>query len=947
MILDYFHSKNKKQLSISYIDDSGNKKILNFNVNKFKTYYYTPSGQYTSWDGAKCDIKYVENPSKFDIKTFFEELEPKYKNLLEGKVTPKLYTFDIETAISDEFPEPSLAKQEITAISVASPDCNVIVMGTKPLDKDGQEYLSKSFDNYVENTNFFHTLKLKKPYIKYLYFDTEKQMIEYFLKNIVSKVSMIAGWNSILFDWQYIVNRIRNYYPDLSIQLSSCSYQTQNKQYTDNLNNKINLPMPVHTLVLDMMDIIKTFDVAKILEFPESYRLDYVAKETIGVNKIEYEGTLQDLYETDYAKYIYYNAIDSFLVQLIDKRFRIINNICIQSLYCTEKIGSCFSKIALTEALVFKDFYKNDLKIVYQDNQVVERGRLLGAYVKKPLPGKYEFIACNDFASLYPSTICTCNLSFENYCTYAWNETELNKYRNSTAYIVIGPNVFKNDGTIAKPEIGDFVGKFLDDEKLEKYRKDPNYFVSVNGCIYNNDKDYAFRRIQTKLKADRNVSKYLSKELDAKVMLDIEHIKKGQTPNNTNYSEQIINDLKHLGYSIVCTEDLYKVDLETFERELRNEITYHTLNEQAMKLLGNSMYGGSSHVSFYWFNMNLANDITGESRNLTLMMEDHLDNYFKDNWGSMTEWHKKWNISLKEDWYKYLNNNHLVKYSDTDSLYIEYNSLLRTIDGFEKMSYKEKLDILLKINLEFLNQHNFDYIKEYYDKRFAKSVHNFELETVAKSGVWLDVKKKYAQILLWKDGKFFDEDNLPVKAKGLEVIKSAVPKIARKSLKELIVMLLESPNEYLIQKLNIKMQEEKVKFYNANLEDICGSINVSNYKKYIADDTGEVLKVELKCPSSVRSLGNYNQIRNYNNLPGEPIYGGKVKWYKYKVPGSYNKTDFFAFQSMNYPEWANKYAPICRRSMFQQFVVDPFNRIITSIGLPKLEVDGNIQNSLF
>ena len=443
-----------------------------------------------------------------------------------------MYTFDIETAISDEFPEPSLAKQEITAISVASPDCNVIVMGTKPLDKDGQEYLSKSFDNYVENTTFFHTLKLKKPYIKYLYFDTEKQMIEYFLKNIVSKVSMIAGWNSILFDWQYIVNRIRNYYPDLSIQLSSCSYQTQNKQYTDNLNNKINLPMPVHTLVLDMMDIVKTFDVAKILEFPESYRLDYVAKETIGVNKIEYEGTLQDLYETDYAKYIYYNAIDSFLVQLIDKRFRIINNICIQSLYCTEKIGSCFSKIALTEALVFKDFYKNDLKIVYQDNQVVERGRLLGAYVKKPLPGKYEFIACNDFASLYPSTICTCNLSFENYCTYAWNETELNKYRNSTAYIVIGPNVFKNDGTAAKPEIGDFVGKFLDDEKLEKYRKDPNYFVSVNGCIYNNDKDYAFRRIQTKLKADRNVSKYLSKELDAKVMLDIEHIKKGQTLNN-------------------------------------------------------------------------------------------------------------------------------------------------------------------------------------------------------------------------------------------------------------------------------------------------------------------------------------------------------------------------------------------------------------------------------
>ena len=946
MILDYIYSKNKKKLSISYIQDNGTKKILDLNVNRFKSYYYTPNGSYDTWDGAKCDVKYVDSPSKFDIKTFIEELNPRYKALIEGKTAPRLYTFDIETEITDEFPEPSEAKQKITAISIASPNCNVMVLGTKPLDEVGQKYLTESFDNYVKNTKFFHTLKLKTPYIKYVKFETEKEMLEYFLKNVVAKVPVIAGWNSILFDWNYISNRIKNYYPELSIQSASCSYQTEEKQYEDMRGNKVRLSMPVHTLVLDMMDVIGTFDMV-VMPIKESLSLDYIAKEAIGVSKIEYDGTLQDLYETDYAKYIFYNAIDSFLVQLLDRKFKTLSAIYLQSLYCTEKIGNCFSKIKLAEALTFKEFYKNNIKIVYQDNSGIERGKLLGAYVKDPLPGKYNFIACNDFASLYPSTIVTCNLSFENYIDYYWDEEELNKYRSNPAYIVIGPNVFKNGGTIANPKLGDFVGKYLNEDELNKYRGNKNYFVSVNGCIYHNDKDYAFRRIQKKLKADRGVSKYLSKELDAKVMLDIEHIEKKQSPENTLYSDRIVTCLKGIGYDISCTQDLYNIDLNTFKRELSNEITFHSANEQAMKLLGNSMYGGSSHVSFYWFNMNLANDITGESRNLIHLMESHLTNYWYENWGSMTDWHKKWGIKLKSNWKDILSPRKSTIYGDTDSLYLEYNTLLNTIEGIETKNDNEKLDILLKINLEFLNQHNKDYIDNYYNSRFAKSVHEFELETIAKSGVWLDVKKRYAQILMWKDGKFYDNDDLPMKIKGLEMVKSSVPTMARDTLKKLVRYFLEENDNYLIQKLNIRVQEEKQKFYNADLESICGSMKVNNYTKYVIDDEGPVLVIAPKCPSNVKALGNYNQIRNHNHLPGDPIYGGKVKWYKYKVPGSYNKVDYFAFQSMNYPSWADKYAPICRKSMFEQFILDPFNRIITAVGLPNLELDGNIQTSLF
>ena len=85
--------------------------------------------------------------------------------------------------------------------------------------------------------------------------------------------------------------------------------------------------------------------------------------------------------------------------------------------------------------------------------------------------------------------------------------------------------------------------------------------------------------------------------------------------------------------------------LQEFKRKLKDEITYHTCNEQAMKLLGNSMYGGSSHVMFFWFNLWLANDITGEARNIIHKMEHHAPEFFL-GWPQWKDVHKSLGIEL-------------------------------------------------------------------------------------------------------------------------------------------------------------------------------------------------------------------------------------------------------------------------------------------------------------
>lgn len=953
MILDYAYNKVKRVLSVSYVKDNGMKDIMNFNVDRFKTFYSTPDGEYMNWDGSRCGVKWTDKPDKFDLKTYMEELDPKYKEKLQGKTSPKLYTWDIEV-VSDEFPKPEEAKYPIVTISVCSPDCNVVILGTRDLGEGGQEYLDSNFGDYISKLDYYKKLGLPAPTIKYIKFDREKDMLIYFLKNVVAKVPVLAGWNSMLFDWQYVQNRIKGYYPDINLSNASCNWSMDYKNYTDMVGNKIRLSIPNHTVLLDMMDVIESDYV--VMPVKESMSLDYIAYESLGVNKIQYEGTLTDLYYDDYQKYVFYSAIDSVLVQLIDKRFKTLQNIYTQALYCREKIGLAFSKIAVSEALVFNYFYDNGIKVIPERKHDVERGNLVGAYVRTPTPGKHKYVCCNDFASLYPSTIITCNLSFENFIGTFYDYERLRPYiENHNEYIVIGGNVHKNDGTYDKPRLGDMVGRFLDEATLDVYRSDPRYFVSVNGHVYDNDKDYAFKTIQATLKANRNSFKYLAKGLYADVMSDVENLMAGHTVKSRDYKEEYVKAMKEIGYDVKRTADLSDMDLYEFKPKLATLIEFYTSYEQAMKLLGNSMYGGSSHISFFWFNMGLANDITGEARNVIKLMENHIPEYIRTEWPKMTDVHKALGIEVdRAAAYNMLKTTGKqsfvdVIYGDTDSLYISYENFVKTIKGYENMTPEERGRIVVEFNTKYLDAHNREYMTEHYRRRHVNSVQNFELETLALSGVWLDVKKRYAQVLLWKDGKTYSvEDGLPMKAKGLELIKASYPKQTREGLQRLVRYLLEDDDDdkYLLHRLNIKMQEEKRLYFNADIDDICASMKVNNYNQYIINDSSKAgLMVAAKCPPNVRAAGNYNRIRQVYNLPGDPIYGGKVKYFVYYPLGTIKKdnVEYFAYQAKHYPKWADKYAPIAKDVMFQKFTLDPFNRIIEAIGVGTLNLDGSIQ----
>lgn len=1086
MILDTFYNKFSHKYTISYINDKGEKSLLEYkNMEYFPTFRYSDNGineknhnvyPFKNWNGSPIPVRKAqekEGDTRFNERTFwfYDIPEHHLKHLLSTQ-KPNIYSFDIEVEVDEsEFPEPSEAKYPILTISIVDQNLNTTVLGTKKLgsvfnrfdenkeeslkiQNDIRDYIGKS-EYYQKSlkTDFEEKIKNNKALgFEYIYFEEEIDMLEYFLK-FVQKVPVIVGWNSILFDWQYIQNRIQKHFADtilestgkpLKLSYSSVAFSLKSKRFEDMKGDFVYLKMPSHTLVLDMMDVVGSYDLA-VMPQKENLSLDYIASESpVKLGKIKYDGNLQDLYEQDYTKYVFYNAVDSILVMLIDKCFRTLDNIYAQASYVTCPIGDAFSKIALSESLFwnyfnmigptgkklpgFEDPKINNTRVVTklkgtpkEENLDWVNEKLIGAYVKKPVPGLWNWVACCDFASLYPSTIITCNLSIENYIGKLKSGTfnisknlsngkgggslvELSVDAKKIKEIFNSPEGYtyehwknhneqwlRNIVDIRREDVLTLVKTFKEEVfeispgtnknnnsgvsfntieeysiKTQKVLLKHKYFISVNGVIYKNDKDYAFKIIQKELKANRGIGKYLKQHLDAQVLVDtytsefkedvkneidnfIFEIYKGKLPETIQSQLPELTNNKNL---LLFLQKYNKED--AFMTKLINAVTHYTSYEQACKLLGNSMYGGSSHKAFFWFNMDLANDITGEARNLIHMMENFIPNNIEENYEYIFN---KIGVKLKESFKKgSLTNSVSTIYMDTDSAYITYGELLNMVDT------KDKCKTLVDLHTQYLNKTNEDFMTNYYHTRGVDSIHEFELETVASRGFWLNIKKRYSQSIAWKDGKFFKQNEQPIKSKGLELIKASYPTLARKMLKEYVTEILQNEtydsktelHEGLFRMTN-KLREKWLSKGNSkkDIDEICPSSSVNGYTKYILDDSGKGdFVVALKCPAHVRGLGLYNYLRNKYNLKGDPIYGGKCRVFLTKGTSEFKKGTPFTFLPKECPDWvfeSNSKVPIDKLRMFEKCVVDPINRILGPIGLPEVSAYENqgVQLSLF
>jgi len=927
MIIDRQWNAKEQKLVISYCDKLGNRQFYQKYLHHFKTYEYDPEGDCENWDGRKCKKVFKDTttykPNEFDILEFLYEMDPEMNKLLHAQYFPKLYTWDIETEVSLEFPDPQQALQKVTSISLVGPDMSCIVYGLHKLNEDQIGLLRKRYLDWVEANEFANNYKKtklnnKEPKVLYQYFETEEDMLKHFFTKILPHVPALAGWNSYRFDWLYLWNRIVRLFGKGEaynmIRKASPTGEIGKIGWAEQDGTKYSVPSPLHVANLDYMELVKQYDYS--LRPYESYGLDWVGNAAVKAHKIKYQGTLQQLYERDPEWYYFYNGIDSLIVNLIHKRLKALESPCAVDSVTLVPLLASFGQVALTTANVFWTFYCDGRHVVY-DYDAIERTKVNydGAFCGC-VPGRYEWNVCDDFASLYPSQIQTCNLSFENF-----------------VYNKIGPDSFGRYTIIPWTEA-----------ELEEKRKDPNYFVTIMGNVYKNDQDYCFKKMQRRTKKNRDFYKYTGQRLESELGSEIERLIKGCEGEPIKFSEDIVKIVEE-HFNNVDLTTLNKEQLEHIKEqviELRQE---YFLLEIAMKTLGNAAYGAAANRFFYFYNVSLAGDITGECRNLTKTMWHNLEEWFHEGiWERKDLW-ERFDFELdesKHDWYR---KQAVSIYSDTDSVYTTFGTFFDAMTEESQARYdtdRKKLDWILKYSKEFQDKLNNKWCDDIYNPRHGHNIHEFELETVSKAGIYLK-KKKYLKGLVFNKGKYLDHPK--VSGTGIELIKSTTPKLCRKILSDLMESLMfeyeeKNKSEYMLI-FNQKLQAYRDEFYKAPIEDISQSIGVGNYKKYVINDEDN-FELGKQCPVSVQAIARFNYLAHKNNEDNKKQYSGKIKYYNIRI--NEKLTGYFGFPAGELPDWAPK---MDKLTQWEKTVIDPINRFLEVMNIPLANSSGAMQLSLF
>jgi len=412
MILNIQQQQGK--LIISYIKKDGNVGFSQINIpaNQQYSYAYAQKGKglpdLQSWDFQPIRKTPAQFLNKHRLQEFFMDAgEENIKHLFEANM-PRFAAADIEVEVTDEGLndpglEPGNARNRVTAICYSEYP-NVTVFGSKPLTPAEIDAIEKNINNHVKKFN-------KEYSFVYKYHANEADLIYDFFYNYVRLAPLLTGWNFWGYDWRYLMNRCKKLNMDVS-WLSPTRQWYEFKIKNKNKNNEAVIMLPQHKLIVDYMAIYQKWD--RTIEVKENDTLDFVCEEALGIRKVKYPGTLKELYDKDYESYVFYNAIDTVLVELLNEKLKTMSTFLGLGNITRVEAMNAFSPIVMLEATATRYAYINKQVFPKQENKN-ERESYEGAFVFTPIPNLYEWVASFDFASLYPSIMRQFKLSIENY----------------------------------------------------------------------------------------------------------------------------------------------------------------------------------------------------------------------------------------------------------------------------------------------------------------------------------------------------------------------------------------------------------------------------------------------------------------------------------------------------------------------------------------------------
>lgn len=354
-------------------------------------------GMYKSIYGDELEKVYKfspKDPSLFesDVPAETRVLIDAYEDSDDSSTGHRVVYYDIEVSTEGGFPKVDEADKEITAIALydtATEQYTAFI-----LDKD------RRLEDY------------KKDNVEVRGFTDESSLLMHFITKWEEIQPTIAtGWNIDEFDTPYLYNRIKRVLDDRQVKRLS----PINVCYKNDWSGKIVI---AGISFIDYMVLYKKWNIKQ----EPSYALGAIGKKVVGMEKITYHGSLDDLYKSDLNKYIEYNLNDVKIIVALEKKLQFIEQaraICHKGHvpYDCFTMSSRFIEGAILMYLRRKgQVAKNkpiDGREEYENQMEQGEEGFEGAYVKDPVPGRYDWVFDLDLTSMYPNIIISLNISPE------------------------------------------------------------------------------------------------------------------------------------------------------------------------------------------------------------------------------------------------------------------------------------------------------------------------------------------------------------------------------------------------------------------------------------------------------------------------------------------------------------------------------------------------------
>lgn len=251
----------------------------------------------------------------------------------------------------------------------------------------------------------------------YYVLENEQELLFKFLEEIEDS-DLLCGWNSEIFDFPYIAKRMEIVLGKKSLRKLSFPGADMPKFTEVEVMNNSQIKLEISGRILsDYMQLYKKYEQYnqpsyKLAAISDIVLTDDDTGEPI-LPKLQYDGTLANLYVKDFAFFIRYNIRDSEILRGFEERLAYVelsNQMYHMSCGLYDHV---LGTLKLAELAIINYCH-------FEINRVVNNAKLPdidqsidGAYVLYPQIGEHQWIGSIDINSLYPSSIRSINISPE------------------------------------------------------------------------------------------------------------------------------------------------------------------------------------------------------------------------------------------------------------------------------------------------------------------------------------------------------------------------------------------------------------------------------------------------------------------------------------------------------------------------------------------------------